>query len=91
MWVICTDAFHKKNSFPITIKKFPMLRVTKKRDREGEDVSELSLKGCYFYFISEQNHPDDRVLRVFVCRVNERNVFVYTYVCTHLHYGGSFF
>lgn len=45
-----------------------MLQVTKKRqkDREGEDISELSLKGCYFYSISEQNHPDDQVIRM-VC------------------------
>jgi hypothetical protein len=60
--------FYKKSSFPVTVRKPPMLQVTKKRqkDREGEDISELSLKGCYFYSISEQNHPDDQVIRM-VC------------------------
>lgn len=81
--MICTDVFYKKNSFPITIKKPPMLQMTKKRqrDREGEDALELSLKGCYISSISEQNHPDDQVIRV-VCSVNEKcNLYVHT--CVH--------
>lgn len=69
--------FYKKNIFPITIKKHPMLQVTK-----GEDASELYLKKFYFSF-----YLGWAGIQGVVCNENERCVCVYTCIAQCIKVG----